>query len=221
MNSADETSRRLQRAFAATGWDAAPGDECPSAERVWMAVRGELPHLETSHIILHTATCAACAAAWRLAHSTGADAPREPHAAAPAWRSVWVWGPGLAAAALLVTGLLGDLPLRLRESPAPVSYREGAEAAIQSLLPDGAELPRDALVLRWSPGPPGSRYNVRVMTEDLSWIAGAWSIDSTQYQVPAEAVAALAAGAKLLWQVDVDAPDQPRRTSSTFILRVQ
>lgn len=193
---------------------------CPEPTAIWQAVRGESSADETRAIVLHTAACASCAEAWRIAHAAATDVPVTP-VRESAWRSVWVWGPGLAAAALLVLSVLNNsafsLPgLRpspqLRERPAPI---------VSALVREDQPLDRTNFVLEWTPGPAGARYNVRVTTEDLSVVARVSGIDASRYQIPASSLTALPSGAKLLWQVDVVARDQPVRTSPTFVVRVR
>jgi hypothetical protein len=216
----DRTLEQLRRAFAAVDASIGAPAACPSADHIWMAVCGELSHSETSAVVLHTAACAWCAEAWRLAHAASRDRPRAA-AAVPAWRSVWVWGPGLAAAALLVLGVLSERPPRAADPGGPAQYRESPEGVIEPLIADGAIVSRDALLLRWKPGPEGSRYNVRVMTADLTPVATAGSIAATEYAVPAAALEKVPSGARLLWQIDTLSPDAPRRTSPTFIVQLQ
>lgn len=212
----DLTLRRLQDAFASPDSPGTAAGIHPEADRIWMAVHRELPQREIDVVILHTATCAACAEAWRIAH----DVARTTQPVAAAWRSPWVWAPTMAAAALLVFGIVTDRAPRFADS-SPSEYRQGADETVKPLVEDGASLSRDRLVLRWTPGPDGSRYNLRVMTEDLQPITTWWSLEKPEYHVPTSALAKLPAGTRLLWQVDTVIPGEPRRTSPTFIVRVQ
>jgi hypothetical protein len=209
----EDEADRLQRAFSTFDGEPPIGG-CPEADAIWMAVRAELPSDATRAIVLHTAACASCAEAWRIAH--GARQRTAQPVAAPAWRSVWVWGPGLAAAALLLVSLLNQSAISLPGRRPSPQYREQVAPVVTALVADAQPLDRAAFVLRWTPGPDGAHYNVRVTTEDLTVIARAWSLGAPQYQVPPASLAALPAGTRLLWQVDVLARDQPRRSSSTF-----
>ena len=214
------TEQRLREGFAAPPAPGDPGDDCPDGERIWMAVHGELAPAETAAVVLHTAACASCAEAWRLARHAS------PHLASPGgdrtgWRSPWVWGPAMAAAALLVFGVLTDVMPRWRDAAAPAEYRDGGETSVTPLVADGAALPREAFVLRWTPGPAGSRYNLRLMTEDLTPIASLWSLEATEYRIPPNWLSTVKSGATLLWLVEIITPEQPRRTSRTFVVRIQ
>lgn len=220
----DATARTLRQAFSSLDEDPAAASGCPPTDQIWMAVMGELPQRHTSDVILHTAACPACADAWRRAHDarlalqSAGDLPARRPAA---WRSAWVWGPGLAAAALLLIGVFIEPLFDLSRRGNSPTYRQDSGRAIRPLIPDGAALDRRDMMLRWSPGPEGSRYNLRLTTEDLTVVDRAWSLDSPEYRIPPSTVQSLPSGSKLLWQVDVISPDQARHTSPTFIVRLR
>ena len=217
----DHTSDKLRAAFMASDDERTSATNgCVAAERIWMAVRRELPARERADVVLHTAECGACAEVWRMAHQITADAPSSAPGPTPAWRSAWVLGPGLAAAAVLVIGLILDRPPRFGSEPGSTSREVGTES-VQPLLPDGSVVRKDDLVLRWSSGPPGTLYEVRVMTQDLHAIASGYALESPEFKVAPSAVAALPAGTRLLWQVVSSPPGGPRTTSQTFIVQVQ
>jgi hypothetical protein len=88
-------------------------------------------------------------------------------------------------------------------------------------VPEGRPLPRSQCVLRWSPGRPGSRYDVRVATEALEPVATGRGLGVAEYRVPDEALASLPGGTKLLWQVEALLPDGSRWTSPTFVVRIE
>jgi hypothetical protein len=212
----------MREAFAADT-DPAPAG-CPPAESIWMAVARELPTDDRRAIVRHTAECGSCADAWRLAHAAMASEglPRASAEAAPAWRSMWVMGPGLAAAALLVIGVFIDRPFDTWRSPGPsTTLRDAPEASVQPLVADGAVLDRQALVLRWAPRAEGTRYDVRVATADLTIVSQAFGLTETAYTVPAEAVASLPADTRLFWQVTAVAADQARVTSPAFTVVIR
>ena len=54
--------------------DARPRPDCPPAERIWGAVKLELPRHERLAILDHTTVCPACAEAWRIAMTLGEEA---------------------------------------------------------------------------------------------------------------------------------------------------
>jgi hypothetical protein len=214
-------AERLRARFAAPPHGAAASDDCADADRIWLAARGELPWPETLALIDHAASCAACTVAWRMAReqaradgvsvmpgSKGGDAAR--------WR--WLRYAAAAAVVVVAAGLVvQQRPQRETEAPA---LRATSGHAIRPLLPDGSELPRAAFRLRWSPGPPGSRYAIHVTDEQLSPIAEAAGLDAPEFRVPESALGALAPGARVLWRVEAVFPDGTRVTSDTFLGRV-
>lgn len=233
-----ELTQRWREAFQATGEGRKPGEVCPEPEKIWAAVRLELPEAERRGVVDHTATCAACAEDWRIAWSFVTE--EQSHAGqgdvvAGPWRRHL---PQLTAAAALLAlavgvGVVLERPgfEAFRGSSAPVeasrgevSTESGGEvfrgeappAAAHSLLPPGAALPRQNLELRWSEGPPGSRYEVRVMTETLETVATGKDLTRPHYRVPPEAVEGLSSGDLLLWQVDTFAREGSVTTSATF-----
>jgi hypothetical protein len=214
-------AERLRARFAAPPHGAAASDRCADADRIWLAARGELPWSETEALLDHVTSCAACTVAWRLAREQslrdGVSAEPGPKGqVATGWRRL---GYGAAAAVVLVAaGLVAQRwPQREAEVPA---FRATSDNAIQSLVPDASELRRSAFELRWSPGPAGTRYAIRVTDEHLSPIADAAGLDVPEFRVPEAALGALAPGAKVLWRVEAVFPDGARVTSETFLSRV-
>jgi hypothetical protein len=92
---------------------------------------------------------------------------------------------------------------------------------VASLVSDDMPLPRHAFRLQWTPGPDGSRYQVRVTTEDLRELATAADLTAAELIVEPAALATLPDGATVFWQVDVLLPAGERITSPTFAVRVQ
>ena len=215
MNPVEPDLDRLRRAWATLSEEAAPTEACPEPERLWAAVRGELSAEATRGLVEHTLSCGACAEAWRLAREVASGLPwPEAFDLAPA-RPRW-GGLGTllaAAAAVVVATTLARPPL----SP----YREVGAVVVRSRLPAGRLLPRSQCVLRWSPGPAGSHYDLRVATEDLTILVVVRGLAATEYRIPASALTPLPAGAKLLWQVEVLLPDGSRLASMTFVTRIE
>ena len=100
----------------------------------------------------------------------------------------------------------------IRSSPAYV---------VQSRVPDAGTLPREAFRLHWAAGPEGSRYRIRVTTEDLTVLATAADLAAPEFIVASSVLASLPAGATVLWQVDAYLPDGERVTSATFVTHVK
>ena len=199
-----------------TAWEnlaesARPTDDCPPPERIWHAVRGDLSPAETRTVIGHTAVCASCAEAWRLARSM--EPPAEAAPAAPGrGRQRWA---AAAAALLLAAGLSWQL---LDRGPGPIERGEPPE--IESLVPEGASLPRRAFLLEWSPGPEGARYDLLVTTPELEVVVRWRRLEEPRYRVPAAKLRGLGDGAELLWRVEMVLPDGRHVASPAFRVRV-
>src|SRR5689334_24928550 len=63
----DDELSRLRTAFTAPVPAAWSPESCPEPDRIWEAVRGELPPDEIREIVDHVAVCASCAEDWRIA----------------------------------------------------------------------------------------------------------------------------------------------------------
>jgi hypothetical protein len=215
----DEADERLRAAFRARE-PSDGGGEHPSGDHLWSAVRGELPAAERRRIVDHTAACATCAEAWRVAVEMN---PQGIPAAAPATRprAAMPWLAPLAAAAALAVALGAAFwPGRVAAPDGP-GYRGGNPAEVQSLVADGEELPREDFRLRWSAGPEGSRYDLRVTSEALEVLVDASDLAETSYVVPPSALTPVPPGGRVLWRVEVVAPDATRTASRTFVARVR
>ena len=219
MSEIDLELDRLQRAFASLE-GRSPGPGCPEPERLWSAARGELPAHVVRPLVLHLVECGACAEGWRLAREVEPRLVPAPAVAArpvPARPSWTFWG---ALAAGMTVALAASVVLHQQPERTP-GFREGTRNDIRSLVPESDALPRDRCVLRWSPGPEGTTYNLQVATERLEKISEARGLTSAAYQVPPPVLASLPSGAKLLWRVEAVAPDGARATSATFVARVE
>ncbi len=217
-----ETTLRLREAFASLGETAAPRPDCPPPDRLWATAVGESTAEERREVIAHMATCGSCAAAFRLARGlvqeeASTQAPPEPIRLV---REPWVrWSVGLAAAAALVATLT---PLGWwHQTP---QYRGDRDGEIRSLIRDGAEgtpLPREKAELRWTAGPPGSRYEVRVLTRDGQEVAVESGLERPQYTIPPSALSRLPPGTLLYWQAKMLSPDGVSTQSKTFSIRLE
>ena len=75
--------------------------------------------------------------------------------------------------------------------------------------------------LRWTPAPAGSRYDVRVTTEDLRVIATANDLVAAEFALEPGQLAGLVPGSRVLWQVDAVLPGGARVSSPTFVVTVR
>lgn len=206
---------RLRAAFQARRTQATPHESCPAAAELWSAVRGEGTLESRRALIDHTSACGACAEAWRLAM----DVSRDLASARRPWQRSFA---PLAAAAALVLALGGGVWLYWvpRHVEAPV-FRGGEGPIIRSLVPEDEALPRRDFRLRWSSGPDGSRYDVRVTTESLQVLAGGQRLAEPSFLVPENALAPLPKDSRILWRVEVALPDGERVASPTFVTRLE
>ncbi|MEW6366739.1 MAG: hypothetical protein AB1714_19085 [Acidobacteriota bacterium] len=228
MSLESEETDRLRRAFAELSSRAAPREDCPQPDQIWDAVSGKIERQVTSEVIEHTIVCPVCAEAWRLARRLTEDLTEiegcvpqiEPQRVAH-----WPWYRMalLAAAAVLVVAVGLDQYIRRRggsiaEEP---SYRGSPGQTIRSLLAEDAVLRRDQFILRWTPGPAGSRYTLRVATTDLTILDAVSGIATAEYRVPPSTLADLPSGTQVAWQVEAVLPDGSRIRSPTFFVRVE
>ncbi len=218
------TDAQLREAFQSLA--AADRDECTpeQLDRIWRAVTGELPPHERHEVVARLAESPAAAEAWRIADelwrasngseqtNTAVSAPAP--ARGRAWNRSW-----LALAALVVLGVTATLVTRF-DTPGGNEFRAPGTEVVTSVIPADATLPRDAFALRWTPGPDGSRYAVRVTSADLTPLASVTDLDAPEFVVPPSALATVASGSPVLWQVQVRMADGTTASSETFVTRV-
>jgi hypothetical protein len=220
MNASTPELESLKRSFLAREGGAPEG--CPEVERIWWAAHGNLPVREIHDLVAHTSGCPACAAAWRLARDAqGEEIPAGTAVILPRWwmTSRRAWLPAVAAAVFFVVAVVAYRDFqRGREIP---TYRAQEPTAVRSLLTEGAALARGRFVLRWSTGPEGASYRLRVMDEDLEPLVDLpLPIDRPEFVVPSDALARVPPGRKILWQVVVIEPGGREAASETFTNRV-
>lgn len=209
---------QLQEAFAALGETAAPGPDCPEPDRLWAAAIGESPLPERHDVIAHTATCASCAAAFRLARGMSQEKVQPESTLLRMERRPWArWAGIVAVAAAVALAVL--VPGLWRSEPTP--YRGGEGQEIRSLVEEAAVLPRDQAELLWTAGPSGSRYEVRVLTREGTEIAVESGLEAPHYRIPPSALAGVPAGTVLYWQVKALRPDGKSSASKTFEVRLR
>ena len=202
-----------QAAVASSSGDCATED----VEMVWRAVAGDLDAERRRDLIDRMSTNPALAHAWRVA----VELSRARGGNEAAGRQSVRWLPtavmGLAAALIVAVGVRVIL---VNRAPAE-TFRAGAAATVESAIGSDAALSRDAFVLRWKPGPDGSRYAIRVTTEDLKVLSTATDLTASEFTVPRDTLAPVPAGARVLWQVLLSTPGGETISSQTFVVRVQ
>jgi hypothetical protein len=155
--------------------------------------------MERQALADHVATCASCAADFRLLRELHAEASRDAAAGRPS-RRVWL---AAAAAALAAVALL---PLLLRE---PADQVRGTANEVRPA--DGAVLERAPEVLAW-PAEPGARaYRVRLFQADATPLWDSGEVAGPPVRLPAEQLAGMRAGGSWYWTVEALGPVQRRR----------
>ncbi|HWN44764.1 MAG TPA: hypothetical protein VNW71_21250, partial [Thermoanaerobaculia bacterium] len=98
--------------------------------------------------------------------------------------------------------------------PVVTAEYRGEKTEIRSLA--GDTRPRQAFALAWTPVEGAESYDLLVTTAELDTVADPKGLTTTQYQVPASALADLPAAAQLHWRVTAVFPDGERKQSPTF-----
>jgi len=207
---------RLRAAFASVAEVAGAGESCPSADALWEAVAGRCDRARLEAVILHLGECGACATAWRLARELregGAEARVLP---GPSrwYRRTWVQVAAAAAALVVAAGLA--VQLRTSSPRGPAEFRGQDGDWIQPLVPESRELPRERCVLRWTPGPRGTVYDVRVVTDDLAPVARGRGSEAAEFLVPPGSLEPVPPGGRIVWQVTAHLPDGGKVDSRSF-----
>lgn len=217
MTEPRDESRWYGAALRAASVDGRPRADCPPADRIWDAVRLELPIEERLAIVDHTVECAVCAEAWRLAtelgqHTAAAGQKRSPFLTrlqTPGARQ-------LLYAATLVAALGALLLARLSKPTVDPIVRDTSLVAVRSEIQPSASLPRDDFRLRWSGAPEGSRYDLTVTTAELNVVVTARGLEQPEYRVASEHLETLAPGTRVLWRVVAHTVEGTTMSSPTF-----
>lgn len=192
---------------------------CPDAEAILRAATGRARPAEVRAVAEHAMRCAGCAEDWRLARALApATTAAQERPAAP--RRAW-HAPLLAAAALVIgVAGIGLVALRVPVQP-DAAWRDATSTAIRSKLAESSALPRDRFLLVWTPGPPGTVYDIEVGTPSLQVLSRARALTSTVYLVPAERLTSIPAGGVVAWRVEATLPDGRRVASVTHLNQVR
>lgn len=210
MNPQQEEFDKLSRAWVARDQSTAH-EQHPDAEELYEAASGNLDRARRLEIVDHVAKCGECTQAWKIALDVGARDAKASVTQRP-------WRFALAASVILAVGLVTYLVIPVEQGTP--QYREGVDplAPVSAI---GSSLPRDQFVLRWSAGPQGTSYVVRLSTADLAALLVKSDIAATELVVPSSVLANVKAGEELLWQVEARLPDGRRVVSQTYVVRVE
>jgi len=232
MTTDTPTIEALQKAFRSMPAGSRT-ENCPEPERLWAAARLEIPADQRREVIRHVATCAACAEDWRVTwklwqKQRAADAQDPPDAVVVQgpWTRFYEALPQVAAAALVVlaVGVGGFFFHQPPESTFRGNERGPQDAAAVegevAVTPDGAYLPRDEFVLRWTPTA-GATYNVTVMTEEGDFVETSSNLEVPELRVAPEKLEAIPSGGLVLWQVEVLKPEGGARRTETATAYVE
>jgi hypothetical protein len=210
MSTPQEEFEKLSRAWAARDQSTAH-ERHPDAQELYEAAAGNLDRARRMEIIDHVAKCAECTQAWRIALEVGARDAKVSVTQSP-------WRFALAASVILAVGLVTYLVIPVEQGTP--QYREGVDplAPVSAI---GSTLPRDQFTLRWSAGPAGTTYLVRLSTADLASLLVKSDVTVTELTVPSSVLTNVKTGDELLWQVEAQLPDGRRVVSQTFVVRVE
>ncbi|MBP7147547.1 MAG: hypothetical protein KBD01_08375 [Acidobacteria bacterium] len=185
---------------------------CLEAEQVWRAVTLETSARERRSVIDHMSNCARCAEIWRLASELSEHVPARAQAVRRR-RRVGLPRLALAAAALVAAVGLGWFALQRGTDQ---SVLRATEPGLRSLLEDGAALPREHFLLRWTPGPPGTIYDIQIATTELRLVTRGVALTTPEFLVPERALTDLARGTSIAWRVEATLPDGHVVSSVTY-----
>lgn len=192
------------------------------ADRIWQFLTGELDEEERAKLAEELARNPELAEAHRIGLDLWREAGEpwlggEPAADEPARRGRFPrWGQAVAAAIVVA---LGVTFLLQREAEEPV-YRAPETARIESLLVEGAPVPRSEVVLRWRALDRPAEYSVRVLTRDLRLLAEEFVSQDTEYSLDPTRLEGLSSGDRLFWQVTARLEDGVELESDTFVLQL-
>ncbi|GDX79182.1 hypothetical protein LBMAG42_09930 [Deltaproteobacteria bacterium] len=215
----------LRQAWARLA-DEPPRSPCPESGAIYDALAGTTPVAEREAVVDHIRVCGPCSEAWRMAMDVQASVVNAAAGSAPgAGAGVVVPGPARWWAAPLAAGLALAAALLFYVqpfSPAEDPWRAAASLGeVAAAVPNGSELPREAFTLSWTGGAADDRYIIRISDASLAKVHESEPRSGPTYTVPVEALAGVASGATLYWQVETLAASGDRTRSATFDVRLR
>lgn len=206
----------LKTAWRTLGDTGSP-DGCAESERLWDGAHGKLESKETRELVEHLSHCSVCAETWRLAREMSLEAEMEDRDnifTQPQFLgggSLFRW---LALAASVIVAVA--LGWRLLPERATDHVERGTRETVETVMVDGAALPRENFVLEWFPGPEGARYDLLVTTEDLAVVLERGFLAEPSFRIPKSDLTTFPSGTQLLWRVEMALPDGRHVGSSAF-----
>jgi hypothetical protein len=189
--------------------------DCPDPADIYEAAAGRLEHEQRLRIVDHATVCAECARAWRLAADLQPVRRAALEVRFPARRL------GMLAAAASVVVAAGVFFILQPAQQTPPGYRDGGSLAAPESRLEQSVMPRDAFRLRWSPGPPGATYTLRLTDTTLTPVLVETGIAASEFEVPREALDSLDSGSRLYWQVEMRLAGGTRAVSPTYPVVLQ
>lgn len=232
MRTEDER-REWARALVLTADEGKPTD-C-QVDLLWQAGEGRLSREETLELADRAASDPGLFREWLLARSLAAEPLEEVGGGAgpveeaaltseqarqkgrfggspvARWTRKAVW---LPAAAVLLVGL-ALVPIWIGPSEDEIPYR-GGRPEIQSLAPESVMPASGAVTLRWTAGPTGVRYNLRLATPEKGFLRRLVELPVNEYRLDEEDLASVAGSSRLLWQVEWSVEGEVVAQSETF-----
>jgi hypothetical protein len=104
------------------------------------------------------------------------------------------------------SGGLATLPRTQGPDPGPVLRSSGSHEEISSLV-ETPSLPRDRFLLRWTPGPRGTRYELTLSDPDQSLFLVKPELTEPEFLVPKSDLSSLQPGTEISWRVTASLPD--------------
>ena len=233
------TDSRMREAFARL--DGEPGEPV-DPETLWAVMRGKADSDAVAEIVERLRDDPDLREEWALAQSFADAAEREetetetgmnvvaravepeesdgaepaPAANAGSYRT-WLMVAAVAAAVLLAVLLTRKDPIDYQDDPRQM--RDGDADGIKSLVTE--TLPRSSPLLRWSTVENARHYKLSVTTQSLKPVFERAGLTATELEIPADSLASVPVGAKLLWRVEASMPDGTKRRSTTFTVELQ
>lgn len=214
MTMKDEELSRLRAAFTAPA-PVASTASCPEPDRIWEAVRGELPPEEIREVVDHAALCASCAEDWRIAVAFEKESRNQQENVVLPFRTARRFQTWIAAAAAVLVLSVGGLFYQQTQKVNPKPVNRGTGPSTGTVAEQTC--PRQACVLTWPPAEGAESYEILVSNSaELTTVADPKGLTTTQYQVPVSALAGLPSGTRLQCTVTAVFPDGREEQVASF-----